>query len=87
MKKRVMKERFLLIFLYTGLIFQDIKTSFESSCFILLMRETGGIWNLGMLLLRILFCTYAVELIFILKSIFTVSSIAVSFMSTEFEDI
>jgi len=86
MKKRKIRVAFFDLPV-AGLIFQEIKTSFESSCFILLMmREVRGIWNFGMLLLRIFFCTCAVDLMFIHKNILAVSSIAASFMSTEFED-
>jgi hypothetical protein len=87
MKKRKIKEWLLLIFLYAGSKFQEIKTSFESSCFILLMmRGVRGIWNFGMLLLRIFFCTCTGHLVFVHKNILAVSSIAASFMSTEFEE-
>ena len=87
MKKREIKERLMLIFLYAVLIFQATKTSFESSCFILLMmREIRGIQNFGMLLVRVFFCTCAVDLMISRKNILVGSSVAAFFMSTEFED-
>jgi len=87
MKKRKIKEWHLLIFLNAGLIFQETETSFESSCcMLLMMREVRGIWNFGMLLLRMFFCTCAVDRMFVCKNILSVSSIAALFMSTEFEE-
>jgi len=75
------------MFLYAGLIFQETKADFKSSCcMLLMMREVRGIWNFGMLLLRIFFCTCAVDWMFVRKNILAVSSIAASFMSTEFEE-
>ena len=75
------------MFHYAGLIFQKTKTNFKSSCYMLLMmREVKGIWNFGMLLLRIFFCTFAVDRMFVRKNILAVSPIAASFMSTEFEE-
>ena len=53
---------------------------------LLMMREVREIWNFGMLLLRIFFCTCAVDRMFVCQNILAVSSIAASFMSTEFEE-
>ena len=87
MKKRKNKRVAFVDLPVAGLIFQETKTSFESGCFVLLMmREIKGIWNFGMLLLRIFFCTCAVDLMFVYKNILAVSSVAASFMSTEFEE-
>ena len=87
MKKRKMKDCLLLMFLYAGLIFQETKTNFKSSCcMLMMMREVRGIWNFGVLLLRIFFCACAVDRMFVRENILAVSSIAAFFMSTEFEE-
>jgi hypothetical protein len=42
--------------------------------------------EVGMLLLKIFFCTCAVDLMFVHKNILAVSYIGASFMSTKFEE-